>query len=178
MIAEYDFPQSENAKLTTQEFREAVTADKHPSLPKKSTLTTPFFVQVYACIIRQYQIIWGDKATFIIKQAATLIQALIAGSLFYMAPDTSLGLFTKGGALFFSILFHSLLAMSEVTSSFEGRPVLAKHRAFALYHPAAFCIAQIAADIPVLLFQISHFSLVVYFMVGLRQTAGAFFTYW
>jgi ABC-type multidrug transport system permease subunit len=68
--------------------------------------------------------------------------------------------------------------MSEVTDSFSGRPVLAKHKAFAFYHPAAFCIAQIAADIPVLLLQISHFSLVLYFMVGLKHDAGVFFTYW
>jgi ATP-binding cassette subfamily G (WHITE) protein 2 (SNQ2) len=39
-------------------------------------------------------------------------------------------------------------------------------------------LAQIAADIPVLLFQVSHFSLVLYFMVGLKQDAGAFFTFW
>ncbi|KAM3083160.1 hypothetical protein ACMFMG_003820 [Clarireedia jacksonii] len=68
--------------------------------------------------------------------------------------------------------------MSEVTDSFSGRPVLAKHKGFALYHPAAFCIAQIAADIPVLLVQISHFSLVLYFMAGLKQDAGSFFTFW
>ena len=134
--------------------------------------------QVKACVIRQYQIIWGDKATFIIKQLSTLAQALIAGSLFYNAPANSSGLFVKSGALFLSLLFNALLAMSEVTDSFSGRPVLAKHKAFAFYHPAAFCIAQIAADIPVLLVQVSHFSLVMYFMVGLRQDAGAFFTYW
>jgi ATP-binding cassette subfamily G (WHITE) protein 2 (SNQ2) len=103
---------------------------------------------------------------------------LIAGSLFYNAPGNSAGLFVKSGALFFALLFNSLLAMSEVTDSFSGRPVLAKHKAFALYHPAAFCIAQIAADIPVLLIQVSHFSIVLYFMVGLKQEAGAFFTFW
>ena len=70
------------------------------------------------------------------------------------------------------------MAMSEVTDSFSARPVLAKHRGFALYHPAAFCIAQIAADIPILMFQVSAFALPVYFMTGLRETAGAFFTYW
>lgn len=59
-----------------------------------------------------------------------------------------------------------------------SRPVLAKHRAFALYHPAAFCIAQIVADIPVILFQITHFGVVLYFMVGLTTSAAAFFTYW
>ena len=128
--------------------------------------------------MRQYQILWGDKATFIIKQVATLLQALIAGSLFYNAPDNSGGLFVKSGALFFSLLYHSLLAMSEVTDSFSGRPVLVKHKGFAFFHPAAFCLAQITADIPVLLFQITMFSLVVYFMVGLTMSAGFFFTYW
>jgi ATP-binding cassette subfamily G (WHITE) protein 2 (SNQ2) len=143
-----------------------------------STLTTSFVSQVRACVVRQYQIIWGDKATFIIKQGATLVQALVAGSLFYMAPANSSGLFLKGGALFFSLLYNTLLAMSEVTDSFTGRPVLAKHKGSALYHTAAWNLAQIAADLPVLIFQVSMFSIVLYFMVGLQLSAGAFFTYW
>ena len=68
--------------------------------------------------------------------------------------------------------------MSEVTDSFTGRPVLLKHKEFAFFHPAAFCIAQITADIPVLLFQISLFSIVLYFMAGLTMSADIFFTYW
>ncbi|KAL0260144.1 hypothetical protein SLS55_005890 [Diplodia seriata] len=178
MIAEYNYPDTEEAKQNTADFVEMTQRDKHKSLSKSSPLTTGFMTQVKACVIRQYQILWGDKATFILKQVSTLVQALISGSLFYNAPGNSAGLFVKGGALFFSLLYNSLLAMSEVTDSFSGRPVLAKHRSFALYHPAAFCIAQIAADIPVLLFQITHFSLVIYFMVGLKATAAAFFTYW
>lgn len=67
--------------------------------------------------------------------------------------------------------------MSEVTDSFSGRPVLAKQRSFALYHPAAFCVAQIAADIPVLFVQVSQFSIILYFMVGLKMDAGSF-TFW
>ncbi|KAK6602415.1 ABC multidrug transporter [Botrytis cinerea] len=178
MEKEYDYPTTAIAKERTEDFRTSVQHEKNPKLGKDSPLTTSFMTQVKACVIRQYQIIWGDKATFIIKQLSTLAQALIAGSLFYNAPANSSGLFVKSGALFLSLLFNALLAMSEVTDSFSGRPVLAKHKAFAFYHPAAFCIAQIAADIPVLLVQVSHFSLVMYFMVGLRQDAGAFFTYW
>ncbi|KAJ5919837.1 ABC multidrug transporter atrF [Penicillium verhagenii] len=178
MISEYDYPNSEVAQQRTQDFKDGVTFETSKQLPKNSPLTVSFTEQIKACVERQYQIIWGDKATFIIKQVATLMQALIAGSLFYNAPDTSSGLFIKSGALFFSLLYNSLLAMSEVTESFSGRPVLVKHKGFAYFHPAAFCLAQIAADIPVLLFQISMFSLVVYFMVGLTMSAGAFFTYW
>lgn len=178
MQKEYDYSTTQTAKTNTADFQEAVAHDKDKSLPKNSPLTVSFYTQVKACIIRQYQIIWGDKATFLIKQISTLIQALIAGSLFYNAPANSGGLFIKGGSLFFALLYNSLLAMSEVTDSFTGRPVLAKHKSFAFFHPAAFCIAQIAADIPVVIFQVTHFSLVLYFMTGLKMDGGAFFTYW
>ncbi|KEF60199.1 ATPase [Exophiala aquamarina CBS 119918] len=178
MEASYDFAASEDAKKYTAEFKAAIKQDKHKSLPKKSPLTTPITVQILNCIIRQYQIIWGDKATFFIKQISGLIQALVAGSLFYNAPDTSAGLFVKGGALFYALLYNSLVAMSETTDSFTGRPVLAKHKEFAFYHPAAFCIAQIAADLPILVLQVSVFGIILYFMVGLKTTAAAFFTFW
>jgi ATP-binding cassette subfamily G (WHITE) protein 2 (SNQ2) len=101
----------------------------------------------------------------------------VGGSLFYNAPMTSAGLFLKSGAIFFSLLYPALIALSEVTDSFTGRPVLAKHKSFALHHPAAFVFAQIATDVPILLFQITQFSLILYFMVGLRNTAEAFFTF-
>jgi ABC-type multidrug transport system ATPase subunit len=177
MAAEYSYPDSDLARERTKEFKEGVAFETSKKLPQNSPFTVSFLDQVKICVQRQYQILWGDKATFIIKQVATLAQALIAGSLFYSAPDNSGGLFVKSGALFFSLLYNSLLAMSEVTESFSGRPVLIKHKSFAYFHPAAFCLAQIAADIPVLLFQISMFGLVVYFMVGLSMSAGAFFTY-
>ncbi|KAK5138419.1 hypothetical protein LTR08_000005 [Meristemomyces frigidus] len=178
MEKEYDYPSTQAAKDNTAAFVESVQWDKHKSLPKKSPLTVSFTTQVSAAVTRQYQLLWGDKATFFIKTGATIAQTLIAGSLFYNAPANSSGLFIKGGALFFALLYNSLLAMSEVTDSFAARPVLAKHRGFALYHPAAFCIAQIAADIPLLLLQVTFFALPIYFMVGLKETAAAFFTFW
>lgn len=178
MLSELDYPSSEEAKQNTAIFKQAVAEEKHQFLPKDSTVTTSIYSQVKSATIRQYQIIWGDKATMMVKQVSTLIQALVAGSLFYNAPDHSGGLFLKGGALFFCLLYPAYMAMSEVTDSFTGRPVLAKHRSFALHYPVAFVLAQIAADIPVMLFQWSHFGIVIYFMVGLKTTAAAFFTFW
>lgn len=178
MVAEYDYPTTDIAKTKTAEFTAAIADDKHPRLPKKSPYTTGLITQIIACIVRQYQILWGDKATFFIKQIVTVFQAVIAGSLFYDAPENSAGLFIKSGAVFFSLLHNSLMAMSEVTDSFSGRPVLTKHKGFGLFHPAAFCIAQITADIPVLFVQITIFALPLYFMAGLTASASAFFTYW
>ncbi|KAL4785058.1 ABC-2 type transporter-domain-containing protein [Aspergillus varians] len=167
-----------DAAEATKGFQDAVQSEKHPGLAKSSPLTVSFYTQVKSAVIRQYQLLWGDKATFLIPQGLNLVQALITGSLFYDALDNSSGLPYKGGSLFFAILLNSLLSMSEVTSSFAARPVLAKHRGFALYHPAAFCFAQIAADLPLTLMQVTLFALPVYWMTGLKATGEAFMTYW
>ena len=175
---EYDYPLTDDAIANTTLFCKGVAMEKDKGLPASSSMMVGFPDQVITCIKRQYQILWGDKATFFIKQISTVVQALMAGSLFYNAPDTSAGLFMKSGACFFAIFFNALMSMSEVTDSFTGRPVILKHKSFAFFHPAALCIAQIATDIPVILFQVSVFCLVLYFMVGLTMSAGAFFTFW
>ena len=178
MDRELEYPTTEEAEMNTRMFCDAVTLDKSPHLRKSSPMTLSFPQQVKACVIRQYQIIWGDKPTFIIKQGSTFVQALIAGSLFYNAPDNTAGLFVKGGALFLALLYNALLAMSEVTDSYAGRPILAKQKNFAFFNPAAFCIAQVAADIPILFFQVTSFIIVLYWMTALKATAAAFFTSW
>ena len=177
MWKELDYPNTAEARENTNDFKEAISHDKHRSLPKTSPFTTSFVKQLNACVKRQYQIVAGDKPTFVLKQVATLIQALVVGSLFYAAPNNTSGLFSKSGSMFFALLYNSLTALSEVTDSFAGRPVLAKHKAFAFYNPAAFCLAQIAVDVPILLFQAIQFSIVLYFLTGLRPEAGAFFTF-
>ncbi|KAL6232486.1 hypothetical protein BDW75DRAFT_247119 [Aspergillus navahoensis] len=173
------YPETERARQCTQEFQESVGLEKDKTLSSNSAFTVGLWQQICACIIRQYQILWNDKATFLIKQISTLIQALVAGSLFYNAAPDSTGLFVKSGSLFFAIMYNGLMMpLSEVTDSFNGRPVLVKHKFFGFFHPSAFCIAQIVIDIPVLLFQLTHFSLILYFMTGLTMSAGHFFTYW
>ncbi|KAJ5140829.1 hypothetical protein N7448_004237 [Penicillium atrosanguineum] len=177
-ISLYDYPNSDVAAERTEAFKESVAWERSNHLPKSSDLTISFWAQVSSCTRRQYQILWGEKSTFLIKQILSCAMALIAGSCFYNSPATSAGIFTKGGAIFFSLLYNCIVAMSEVTESFKGRPILIKHKNFAMYHPAAFCLAQITADFPVLLFQCSIFSVVIYWMVGLKHTAAAFFTFW
>ncbi|KAI1827147.1 ABC multidrug transporter [Xylaria intraflava] len=178
MALEYSYPDSVEAAEATKDFQEAVHFEKNPGLSKRSPLTVSFYTQVKSAVIRQYQLLWGNKSTFLVTQGSNVVQAIITGSLFYNAPDTSAGLTAKGGSLFFAMLYSSLLSMSEVTNSFEARPVLAKHRGFALYHPAAFCFAQIAADIPLILLQVTLFALPVYWLTGLKATGGAFLTFW
>jgi hypothetical protein len=78
MEQELSYPTSEAAKTNTKLFIEAMAIDKSKHLPASSPMTVSFYDQVKACVARQYQILWGDKATFIIKQGSTLFQALVS----------------------------------------------------------------------------------------------------
>ncbi|KAJ5500535.1 CDR ABC transporter [Penicillium expansum] len=171
-MLEYDYASTPLAQERTSAFQDSVAFEKNTSLPKGSPLTTAFHHQLKICIIRQYQIIWGEKSTFLIRQFVSLAMALIVGSCFYDSPDTSAGLFTKGGAVFFSHVYQVTMAMAE------GRPILIKHKSFGYHHPAAYAIAILTAELPVVLFQCTIFSVVLYWMVGLKATAAAFFTFW
>jgi len=69
-------------------------------------------------------------------------------------------------------LFNALIAQAELSAFMQGRRVLEKHKHFALYHPSAFYIATVIADIPLALIQVIVFEICVYFMMGLVLDAG------
>ncbi|CAG8198303.1 unnamed protein product [Penicillium salamii] len=175
MQAEYNYPTTQDAQRNLKDFRENASLERNS---QKSQFTVSLFEQICICVVRQYQILGGDMATFFIKQGANLIQALVAGSLYYMAPNDSSGIFLKGGALFWSVLYNNMTMMSEVVDSFTGRPIILKHKSFAYIHPSAACIAKLATDAPMAILQVTVWSLIVYFMVGLSMGASEFFTFW
>ncbi|KAK4049723.1 hypothetical protein OIV83_003998 [Microbotryomycetes sp. JL201] len=162
----------------TRDAKAVVQREKHKYAIKREPHTTSFARQVKASLIREYQQRWGDKYTFWARQATTLVQALVAGSTFYMAPQTTGGLFTRGGVMFLSLLFPSLISLAETTAAFENRAVLSKHKAYSLQRPSAVVLAQTIADVPIFFIQLAIFCVIVYFMTGLKMEAGAFFFYY
>ena len=157
------------------------------SVHRRTIYALPFYKQVRVCTIRQFQVLWGDKFTFFAKFGLTILQSLIFGSLFYNQPATSSGVFTRGGVILyfishlivadhsFSLFFNALLALSELTNAYSARPILLKHKLFAFYRPAAYALAQLATDIPIIFVQVSCFDLVVYFLTNLSRTPSQFF---
>ncbi|KAF2193354.1 ABC drug exporter AtrF [Zopfia rhizophila CBS 207.26] len=142
---------------------------------KKKNFTLPFHKQVTACTKRQFLVMIGDKQSLVGKWGGILFQALIVGSLFYSQPTTAAGVFTRGGVIFFMLLFNALLALAELTAAFESRPILLKHKSFSFYRPSAYAIAQTVVDAPLVLIQVVIFDVVVYFMSNLQRTVSQFF---
>ena len=75
------FPESEEARVNTMALQDLVAKEKNKGL-RDSPVSVNFFKQAQFEVMRQYQLISGNKSTMVIKQVAALIQALIDRSLF------------------------------------------------------------------------------------------------
>lgn len=142
---------------------------------KRKNYTIPFYQQVIALTQRQFLVMIGDKASLFGKWGGIVFQGLIVGSLFFQQPDSTAGAFTRGGVLFFILLFNALLALAEQTAAFESKPILLKHKTFSFYRPSAYALAQTVVDVPLVLIQVLIFDVIIYWMSGLAPTASQFF---
>lgn len=153
-----------------QDFMDAAKQQKQKHVSVKDPYTINFVGQVKALTVRQFQLTMGDLTSVFSRYASNVIKAIIVGSVFYLLPLSANGAFTRGGVLFFSLLFNALISQAELPMAMQGRPILYKHKSFAMYRPSAFAIAQICVDIPLLIVQVLLFSVVLYFMSGLQRT--------
>ncbi|KAI9499314.1 ABC-2 type transporter-domain-containing protein [Zychaea mexicana] len=160
-----------------QEFEEAVREEHQKRAPKRAPYTSSLYQQVKALISRQFHLQLKDRQALISRYGTILIQGLITASCFFMMPKTGLGAFSRGGALFFSLLFNAFISQSELSVFMTGRPILEKHKHFAMYRAGAFYLAQVILDFPYAIVQVLLYEICAYFMMGLNLDAGRFFTF-
>ncbi|KAI9304002.1 ABC-2 type transporter-domain-containing protein [Cunninghamella echinulata] len=160
-----------------EHFREAVRDAHQKHASKRSPFVSTYYQQVVSLTVRQFQLISGDKGALVSRYGGVVVKGLIMASVFFMIPSDVTGAFSRGGAILFSLLFNALIAQSELAAFMQGRRVLEKHKHFALYHPSAFYISQVIADIPLAIIQVLVFEIIVYFMMGFVMDAGKFFTF-
>ncbi|KAI8376507.1 ABC-2 type transporter-domain-containing protein [Radiomyces spectabilis] len=178
MMAERDAYEAKISQDRPDErFRQAVLDAHQKRAPKHSPFTVSYYQQVKSLTVRQFQLILGDRGALISRYGGVVVKGLIMASVFFMMPVDGTGAFSRGGAFLFSLLFNALIAQSELAAFMQGRRVLEKHKHFALYHPSAFYIATVIADIPLAIVQVLVFEICVYFMMGLVLDAGKFFTF-
>ncbi|KAG0265706.1 hypothetical protein DFQ27_000439 [Actinomortierella ambigua] len=157
------------------EFLQATKDDKQRHVSSKSPYMITFFNQIRAMTRRQVQLNRGDISSLISRYGSNIVKALIVGTSFFSLPKTASGAFTRGGVLFFSLLFNSLIAQAELPAALQGRPILYKLKNFAMYRPASFAIAQVVLDFPIIFIHNVLYAIVMYFLSGLQREAGKFF---
>ncbi|KAG1472209.1 hypothetical protein G6F56_001677 [Rhizopus delemar] len=158
-------------------FEQAVLDEHQKRASKRAPYIASFFGQVKALTARQYHLNITDMGALISRYGTILIQSLITASSFFLMQHDGAGAFSRGGALFFSTLFNAFISQSELITFLMGRPILEKHKQYALYRPSAFYLAQVVMDVPYAIAQVLLFEICAYFMMGLKSSADAFFSF-
>lgn len=158
-------------------FEGAVRDSKSRHVSKESPYTVSFTRQVLACTKREFWLLFGDTATLWTKFFIIVANGFIVGSIYYKQPATTAGAFTRGGALFFSIVFLGWLQLSELARAVSGRTVVSRHRDYAFYRPSAVVVARVIQDIPVVFVQVCIFGVAMYFMTNLDVDVSKFWIY-
>ncbi|KAJ1548655.1 hypothetical protein HK405_001095 [Cladochytrium tenue] len=105
--------------------RKALGADDaHASGPT----VAPVRRQLALLMARELQILRGNPAPTIMTIFFNMVMATIVGSVFLQLPADTSGAYTRGGAIFFALLFNAVSAVSELPAIMNGRPVLYKHK--------------------------------------------------
>ncbi|KAJ2796367.1 ATP-binding cassette transporter snq2, partial [Coemansia guatemalensis] len=164
-----------------QELRELIDRTKMGTeklrMRRRSPYTTTFILQFYMLLVREWEIFVGAPAMIIFRVIYNIAFAIIVGTLFIQLPQNTSSFFIRGGLLFFSLLFNTFTSMSEVPKAVSGRLVIYKHKALAMYHPAALSLAQTVVDITFMIFQVLVFGAILYWATSLQPYGGQFLAF-
>ena len=148
---------------------------KHTS--KASPYTVSFPMQVRYIMGRNILRTKGDPSITLFSIFGNFAMSLIISSIFYNLSDTTESFYYRTAAMFFAVLFNSFSSLLEIFSLYEARPIVEKHKTYALYHPSADACASIITEMPTKVVTAIAFNLVFYFMVNFYRDAGHFFFY-
>ncbi|KAJ5280031.1 hypothetical protein N7478_005403 [Penicillium angulare] len=176
-VCNYEKRLEDTQQEDTRRFQSSVAQSKSKTVSKSSPYTVSLVRQVAACVKREFWLLWGDKTSLYTKYFIIISNGLIVASLFYGESMDTSGAFSRGGALFFSILFLGWLQLTELMPAVTGRGIVARHKDYAFYRPSAVAIARVVVDFPAIFCMVVPFSIIVYFMTGLDTTASQFFIY-
>lgn len=172
---EVEHPLSKDSGRQFQESHEKQQA-RHTRPESPYLLSIP--MQIRLCLRRAFQRMRNDIPTTMSTVIAQLVLSFIIGSIFYNSPNTSNAFFQKGAVIFFAVLMNALITINEIMMLYSQRPIVEKQARYSFVHPFTEALASSLIDLPVKLFRCSLFSIVLYFLVGLRREPGPFFTFY
>lgn len=158
-------------------FKDMRSAERAPATRLYSPYSLNLGMQFVATFKRACRRIRGEYAYFLAVTTTMLIIPIIIGSMFYQIDPGTSGFFSKGGVIFFIVLFNIIVNFAEILAQFSQRAIVEKHHAYSMYHPYVDALATMVSQYPIKIFNILIFTVIVYFMAGLKREVGPFFLF-
>ncbi|XP_009865267.1 PREDICTED: ATP-binding cassette sub-family G member 2 isoform X2 [Apaloderma vittatum] len=149
--------------------------------------TKAIFQQITYANSFLHQLKWVSKRTFknlignpqasIAQVCVTIVLGLIVGVIFFGLKEDSAGLQNRVGAMFFLTTNQCFSSISAIELFVVEKKMFIHEYISGYYRTSAYFIAKLMADlIPMRTIPSIIFTCITYFMLGLKPTAGAFFT--
>lgn len=131
------------ANAIPQQFSEAHVARQSGNISSKSPYRVSYGMQIRVLMRRNYQRIRANPSILIMMIFGNTVMSLILSSLFFNLPNDTSSFYNRGAAMFFTVLYNCFASMLEILGLFESRPIVEKHRQYALHYPSAEALASI-----------------------------------
>ena len=136
------FKQSSHYAALVQEIR--ITSTSHTAasgLVAGSQHILSYPGQVMECLRREYQLARRQARVYQMKWLTTIILCFACGSMYYDVTNTSQGMYTRGGILFFALIFNGWLQFPELFDAHTNRSVLERQgNTFMLLVDRSICL--------------------------------------
>ncbi|KAK5848127.1 hypothetical protein PBY51_005769 [Eleginops maclovinus] len=167
-------------KAELERITEGKKSSSSSSSSRSRTITynTGFFTQFRWVLIRTFKNLILNPQTSIAQVAVTLFLALIVGFIFFGVTDDPSGMQNRMGALFFVTVNQCFSSLSSAELFISERKLFIHEYISGYYRVSVYFLCKMLSDIITLrTIPAIVFSCVSYFMIGLKPTVAAFFTF-
>lgn len=125
--------------------------------------------QLRICMKREWWLLRQHLYPLYVRFIIVVVVALLLGSMFYDMPQTTTGIYSRGGFVFYASVVVGWVQLAELEGAMEGRGIIARHKRQAMVRPSAVAFAKVVVDLVVILAEVVVFCLIAYFMAGMRR---------
>uniref|UniRef100_A0A1A8FRI0 ATP-binding cassette, sub-family G (WHITE), member 2a n=1 Tax=Nothobranchius korthausae TaxID=1143690 RepID=A0A1A8FRI0_9TELE len=175
-----EYRNSHHYRQTKAELDRIVQGKQTTKVSPSRTITynTGFLTQFKWVLKRTFRNLVLNPQTSIAQVAVTLFLALVVGALFFKVQEDQSGIQNRIGSLFFIVVNQCFSSLSAAELFITERKLFTHEYISGYYRVSVYFLCKILSDILTLrTIPAMVFTCVAYFMIGLKATVEAFFTF-
>ncbi|KAM6972373.1 broad substrate specificity ATP-binding cassette transporter ABCG2-like [Aplochiton taeniatus] len=142
------------------------------------TYNTSFFCQLRWVLNRTFQNLMLNPQTSVAQLVVNIVLALTVGAIFFGVKDDQSGLQNRMGVLFFIAINQCFSTVAAAELFITDRKLFVHEYISGYYRVSVYFLAKVLAEIIALrTLPTIIFCCIIYFMIGLKATAGNFFIF-